>query len=163
MSQRVDSKGVDYCHGDDVGNRRLDSRRRLTVCTSFSCKTWGGGAVRCINRYHEIDTGASGALWAAQQYNAAPYSKFNETGNVSNCNHTIEFSRCHAGMLPCRGLADFGPMTARVNVDRYGWVNELIIPWSIFKQPFLKREELPPWKLWRGNFYRWVIPWHHPS
>lgn len=57
-------------------------------------------------------------------------------------------------MLNCTGLANFGELTARVAATADGWKNELIMPWTIFKQPFLRHGEVPPWSLWRGNFYR---------
>jgi len=33
------------------------------------------------------------------------------------------------------------------------------IPWSLFKQPFLDHTASPPWKVWRGNFYRYDYPY----
>jgi hypothetical protein len=62
--------------------------------------------------YHELDTSATGALWAAETYNTA-------WGNVSNCNATVGSEhRCTPGLLDCKGLADFGPLTAHVTIDK---------------------------------------------
>ena len=36
--------------------------------------------------------------------------------------------------------------------------NNRHIPWSLFKQPFLDPKVSPPWKVWRGNFYRYDYP-----
>jgi hypothetical protein len=39
------------------------------------------------------------------------------------------------------------------------WANDLIIPWAVFKQPFLDRSKsMPPWSLFRANFYRYDYP-----
>ena len=103
-----------------------------------------------------MDTSATGALWAAQTYNPT-------YGNVSNCNATSTSKElCTPGLLNCTGLADFGRLTAHVTLDRENpghpqwWENRLEIPFSLFKQPFLDHAESPPWRLWRGNFYRCV-------
>lgn len=98
--------------------------------------------------YHEIDTGASGALWAAQ--------------TASNCG-AVSPAPCVGGELNCSGLADFGPLTAVVAVDSatppQWWTNTLHIPWSLFKQPFFNSTASPPWRIWRGNFYRYDYPY----
>lgn len=110
--------------------------------------------------YHEVDTGASGALWAAQTVHEMNASA-PDGSNASNCG-TADPSPCVGGELNCTGLADFGPLTAVVAVDpatkpRW-WTNTLHIPWSLFKQPFLDPKVSPPWKVWRGNFYRYDYP-----
>ena len=76
--------------------------------------------------YHEIDTGAAGALWAACINNPA--------GNVTT--QTCEPPQ--KGTLNCRGAADFEKGLTVAVTNSTGtpgsgwWATDLTVPWAIF-------------------------------
>ncbi len=115
--------------------------------------------------YHEIDTGAAGALFAARVNNSR--------GNASDCEHDACWPPypappdCAGGFLcevelRCTGRTDFGPagyplLRAHVTNSTAGdaWSNDLFIPFDIFPRIGPSRG---PWPLYRANFYRYAYP-----
>ena len=107
--------------------------------------------------YHEIDTGAAGALWAACINNAA--------GNVT----TQTCDPPQTGTLNCTGAADFerglhAKVKNSTGTPGSGWwATDLTIPWAIFApwaQPAVTAEGTAavPWPHWRFNLYRYSYP-----
>ena len=91
--------------------------------------------------YHEVDTGAAGALWAGVINNTL--------GNRSDC------EACVPGNLPCTGRDNFSPLTMSVTVVKGTgwWADSLFLPWALFPKEFAA-----PWPVWRVNFYRYDYP-----
>jgi hypothetical protein len=98
--------------------------------------------------YHEIDTSASGALWASC---------------INNKKGSADTQTCDpmaAGELNCTGLANFERgLTAKAHnsSDHASWGVTLTIPWAIFDVHFQPRKSVF-WPLWRLNFYRYDYP-----
>eukprot|EP00966_Prymnesium_polylepis_P312503 7221392-Prymnesium_polylepis.1 len=102
--------------------------------------------------YFELDTSASGVLWAGLSNNSK--------GNASTC---VSVDGCTAsGPLPCSGWAH-GPrgLTAHATNHTDMWSTRLFIPWAIFAPEFRPRvngSTSSPWRHWRLNFYRYDYP-----
>jgi hypothetical protein len=102
--------------------------------------------------YHEIDTSASGALWASCINNAKG------SANTQSCDPAA------AGTLNCTGLANFErglTVKAHNSTDHLSWGITLRIPWAIFANEF-QPQDLHSfstyWPIWRLNFYRYDYP-----
>jgi hypothetical protein len=113
--------------------------------------------------YHEIDTGSSGAMWVGQAQHGMGRP---DGANVSNCGVATP-PPCESNNVAanCTGLAGYlgGALTSHVTIGDGWWANDLVIPWSTFKQPFLDHTASPPWKIWRANFYRYDYPFPKPD
>jgi len=100
--------------------------------------------------YHEVDTGAAGALWGGLIHNPR--------GNASVClNCTCSSSPC---TLPCTGRDSFSPIPLSVTVQNGTgwWADFLFLPWNLFPAEFVAAGKPFPWPVWRANFYRYDYP-----